>query len=111
MPSYSKNETVLVRYPFSNLTSTKVRPAVIVNAPHPSQDVLLVLLTSKTTGLFARKFVLADRKGAGLNVETAAKRGIFTIHERLVLKTVGSIGSKGRRAARSLVTRVVRLAL
>ena len=40
MPSYSKNETVLVRYPFSNLTSTKVRPAVIVNAPHPSQDVL-----------------------------------------------------------------------
>ena len=42
MPSYSKNETVLVRYPFSNLTSTKVRPAVIVNAPHPSQDVLLV---------------------------------------------------------------------
>jgi hypothetical protein len=33
MPSYSKNETVLVRYPFSNLTNTKVRPAVIVNAP------------------------------------------------------------------------------
>ena len=59
MPSYSKNETVLVRYPFSNLTSTKVRPAVIVNAPHLSQDVLLVPLTSKTTGLLAGEFVLA----------------------------------------------------
>ena len=40
MPSYSKNEIVLVRYPFSDLTSAKVRPAVIVNAPHASQEEL-----------------------------------------------------------------------
>jgi mRNA interferase MazF len=91
MPSYSKNEVVLVRYPFSDLTSTKVRPAVIVNAPHTSQDVLIIPLTSKTTGLLAGEFVLADWKGAGLNVETAAKRGIFTIHEKLVLKSIGRL--------------------
>jgi mRNA interferase MazF len=91
MPSYSKNEVVLVRYPFSDLTSIKVRPAVIVNAPHTSQDVLIVPLTSKTTGLLAGEFVLTDWKGVGLNVETAAKRGIFTIHERLILKRVGRL--------------------
>ena len=91
MPSYSKNEIVLVRYPFSDLTSAKVRPAVIVNAPHTSHDVLIVPLTSKTTGLLVGEFVLAEWKGAGLNVETAAKRGIFTIHEKLVLKSVGKL--------------------
>jgi mRNA interferase MazF len=91
MPSYSGNEIVLVRYPFSDLTSAKVRPAVIVNAPHTSQDVLIVPLTSKTTGLLAGEIVLTDWQGAGLNVETAAKRGIFTIHERLVLKRVGRL--------------------
>jgi mRNA interferase MazF len=91
MPSYSKNEVVLVRYPFSDLTSAKVRPAVIVNAPHTSQDVLIVPLTSKTTGLLAGEFVLADWKGAGLNVETVVKRGIFTIHQKLVLKSVGRL--------------------
>lgn len=91
MPSYSKNEIVLVRYPFSDLTSAKVRPAVIVNAPHASQDVLIVPLTSKTTALLVGEFVLADWKGAGLNVETAAKRGIFTIHQKLVLKSVGRL--------------------
>ena len=91
MPSYSKNEIVLVRYPFSDLTNAKVRPAVIVNAPHTSQDVLIVPLTSKTTGLLAGEFVLTDWKRAGLNVETAAKRGIFTIHEKLVLKSVGRL--------------------
>jgi len=91
MSSYSKNEIVLVRYPFSDLTSAKVRPTVIVNAPHASQDVLIVPLTSKTTALLAGEFVLADWKGAGLNVETAAKRGIFTIHQTLVLKSVGRL--------------------
>ncbi len=91
MPSYSKNEIVLVRYPFSDLTSSKVRPAVIVNAPHASQDVLIVPLTSRTTTLLAGEFVLADWKRAGLNVETAAKRGIFTIHQTLVLKSIGRL--------------------
>lgn len=103
MPSYSKNELVLVRYPFSDLTSAKVRPAVIVNAPHTSQDVLIVPLTSKTTGLLAGEFVLSDWRGAGLNVETAAKRGIFTIHEKLMLKSVGRLVTEdAERLAASL---------
>jgi mRNA interferase MazF len=93
MPSYSKNEIVLVRYPFSDLASSKVRPAVIVNAPHASQDILLVPLTSRTTALLAGEFVLAEWKRTGLNVETAAKRGIFTIHQKLVLKSIGRLST------------------
>jgi mRNA interferase MazF len=53
MPSYSKNEVILVRYPFSALSGVKVRPAIIVNAPHVSQDVFIVPLTSRTTSLLA----------------------------------------------------------
>ena len=91
MPSYSKNEVVLVRYPFSALSGVKVRPAVIVNAPHVSQDVFLVPLTSHTTPLLAGEFVLADWAGAGLHVPTAVKRGIYTVHETFVLKRVGRL--------------------
>ena len=60
MPSYSKNEVVLVRYPFSDLSSAKVRPAVVVNAAHVSQDVFIMPLTSKTVSLLAGEFVLAE---------------------------------------------------
>ncbi len=42
MPSYSKPEIVLVRYPFSDLTSAKVRPAIVVNAGYSSQDLFVV---------------------------------------------------------------------
>ena len=47
MPSYSKPDTLLVSYRFSDLTGTKVRPAVVVKASHPSQDLLIVPLTRR----------------------------------------------------------------
>ena len=91
MPSYSKNDIVLVRYPFSDLSSSKVRPAVIVNAPHSSQDIFIVPLTSKTTSLLAGEFILADWSIAGLNIETAVKRGLYTVQQNLVVKVIGSL--------------------
>lgn len=91
MPSYSTPEVVLVRYPFSDLTGAKVRPAVVVSTSHISQDLLIVPLTSKTSGLLAGEFVLADWKKAGLNIETAVKRGLYTVKETLVSKRVGRL--------------------
>jgi mRNA interferase MazF len=86
MPSYLKNEVLLVRYPFTDLTQTKVRPAVVVQAPHSSSDVIVVPLTSQTLGLRAGEFVLADWSAAGLHVPTAVKRGVYTLHPRFVLQ-------------------------
>ncbi len=91
MPSYLRNEVVLVRYPFTSLAGSKVRPAVVVNAPHVSQDVLIVPLTSKTTSLLPGEFVLSEWAAAGLNVASAVKRGIFTVHQSLVIKRVGTL--------------------
>jgi len=51
MPSYLKNEVILVRYPFSNLSGAKVRPAIVVNDSHISQDVIVLPLTSKISPL------------------------------------------------------------
>ena len=93
MPSYSRNDVVLVRYPFTDLTGAKVRPAVVVNGPHPSTDCLVVplTLTSRVTGLQPGEFVLRDWSAAGLNVASAVKRGVSTVHERHVVKRVGRL--------------------
>ncbi len=93
MPSFSKNEVILVRYPFSDLTAAKVRPAIVVGAPHPSADCLIVPLTSRVEGLLAGEFVLADWRAAGLNLPSAVKRGLYTIHGNLVLKSVGRLSA------------------
>ncbi len=91
MPSSSKNDIILVRYPFSDLSDAKVRPAVVVSAPHSSQDIFIVPLTSRTGSLLAGEFLLADWQTEGLNVPTAVKRGLYTAHQALIVKTVGRL--------------------
>jgi len=91
MPRYSKNEVVLMHYPFSNLSGSKVRPAIVVNAPHASQDVIIVPLTSRTAQLLVGEFALADWSKAGLNVPSAVKRGLYTVHQNLIVKSIGKL--------------------
>jgi mRNA interferase MazF len=93
MPNYSKNDLVVVRYPFSDLSSSKVRPAIVVNAPHLSQDLIIVPLTSKTTSLLAGEFVLKKWSAAGLNVPTAVKRGLYTVNRSLIISTIGKLAN------------------
>lgn len=93
MPSYSKGDVILIRYPFSDLSGSKVRPAVVINAPHISQDLIIVPLTSRTGSLLPGEFALANWQEAGLNVASAIKRGIYTVQKDLCLKTVGQLSS------------------
>jgi len=92
MPSYSRHEVVLVRYPFSDLTDAKIRPAIVVGTAIRS-DLLIVPLTSRTGAMAVGEFSLADWRGAGLNVASTVKRGIYTVHTSLVLKSVGRLSS------------------
>ena len=94
MPSYSRNDILLVRYPFTDLSGVKVRPAVVVHAPHTSQDSFVVPLTSQLVTLQTGEFALADWENAGLNVPTAIKRGIYTIHPSLIVKFIGKLSAK-----------------
>jgi len=79
MPSFSKSEVVLVKYPLSDLSNSKVRPAVIVGTQEDSKDVFIVPLTSALASLLSGEFILSDWRNPGLNVPTAVKRGLYTI--------------------------------
>jgi mRNA interferase MazF len=93
MPSFFRNDVVLVAYPFSDRSRAKVRPAVVVSGEHRSRDVFVVPLTSRTDRMIEGEFALADWQGAGLNIASVVKRGLYTIHESLVIKMVGRLGA------------------
>lgn len=71
MPAYSRNEVVLVRYPLTRGIGAKIRPAVVVSAPHISQDVIITPLTSRINALLPGEFLLTDWTTAGLNAPTS----------------------------------------
>lgn len=91
MNNYFRNDVIIVRYPFSDLTVSKVRPAVITGTTHFSQDILIVPLTSKTKSFLPGEFVLKNWAESGLNITTAVKRGIYTIEKRLIIKKIGKL--------------------
>jgi mRNA interferase MazF len=93
MPNFSQHNVILVRYPFSDLSSSKVRPAVVVNAPHISHDLLIVPLTSRLTGLLPGEFVVTEWRTAGLNVPSAMKRGLYTVEASIVIKLLGQLAA------------------
>ncbi len=97
MPSFSKNEVILVRYPFSDLSAPKIRPAVVVGAIDRSPDYLIVPLTSRSGRLGQGEFVLADWAAAGLNLKSVIKRGVYTVHDNLILKSVGRLSVQDAR--------------
>jgi mRNA interferase MazF len=97
MPSYSKNEVVLVRYPFSDVPASKIRPAVLVGAQHSSADLFVVPLSSRIAGLQSGEFILSDWAVAGLRVPTTVRRGLYTVRQNLVIKTVGRLSNNDAR--------------
>ncbi len=88
--NYCKGDVVLFPYPFTNLDTKKVRPAIIIsnqNAKYP--DVFIVPLTSKTSHLSDGEFVLSKWRQAGLNIVTAVKRGCCLANSDIILKKAG----------------------
>ena len=86
--SCSRNEVVLLPIPFTDLTSRKVRPAIVIG--RNGSDLFLVPISSQLANV---DFQLKAWKAAGLNVPCGVKAQIATVEESLVLKVVGSLAA------------------
>jgi len=64
MTIYERGDVVLADLPFSDLSGMKRRPAVVINAPHPSVDLLLLPITSQIQNAQPGEFMLADWHGS-----------------------------------------------
>jgi mRNA interferase MazF len=84
----SRNDVVLLPIPFTDLTSRKVRPAVVIG--RNGADLFLVPISSV---LANTDFPLKEWREAGLNVPCGIKAQIATVEERLVVKTVGVLAT------------------
>jgi mRNA interferase MazF len=85
---FSKNDVVLLPIPFTDLTSRKVRPAVVIG--RHGADLFLVPITSQ---LANTDFPLKEWKAAGLNVTCGIKAQIATVEASLVIKSVGRLSA------------------
>jgi mRNA interferase MazF len=93
--TFQRGDVVLVPFPFSDLSTTKVRPAAVVSSDlyHSTQpDLLLAALTSKiATTMGPLDYVLNDWQAAGLRYPSALKPVLFTLDPARVLHRIGAL--------------------
>ena len=77
--------------PFTDLSSRKVRPAVVIG--RSGTDLFLVPISSQLSNT---SFALKEWRAAGLNAPCGVKTQIATVEERLVVKIVGTLTAADR---------------
>ena len=100
MPSttpYNFGDVVLVGFPFTNLQTTKKRPAVIISNQAYQQhrpDVILMAITSQVRQPLAiGEALLQDWQAAGLAKPSVLKPLIATIEQARIVKPMGQLSA------------------
>jgi mRNA interferase MazF len=103
---------VLVRFPFSDLSSSKLRPAVVL-AHASGTDWILCQITSNPYGdPAAVSLNAASFASGGLGRESVARPGkLFTANESLFVKAVGRLTQVAHRGLISSVVAVLEAGL
>ena len=99
-PNVNKWDVVLLSFPFTDLSATKVRPAVVVSPDtynSTSQDAVVILITTNTTRSSAFDLLIAKSHPeflqTGLRYDSAIRIDkIFTLSKRLVVMSLGRFG-------------------
>jgi mRNA interferase MazF len=92
MTGFRPGEVVLVRFPFTDLRTTKLRPAVVVSSADFSfrfDDLVVLALTSHPQPERAAR--LTEWRAAGLPKPTWVKPVIGTLSCRLVKRSIGMV--------------------
>ncbi|MEY4569785.1 MAG: hypothetical protein RLZZ398_1224 [Verrucomicrobiota bacterium] len=102
----SRDDVVLLPIPFTDLSSSKVRPAIVVGHGSWPGDLLVVPVTSQ---LANADLIISQWAEAGLNVPSGIKGQICTVEVRLVRKVVGQITAHDRAALDALLRKWLEL--
>jgi mRNA interferase MazF len=91
MTGYKRGAIVLLPFPFSDQSSAKIRPAVVASPDYPSDDLLVVAVTSVGDSLRPGEFAVQFWREAGLIHPSFAKRAVASVSGHLVRKQIGQL--------------------
>jgi mRNA interferase MazF len=91
--AFQRGNVVLVPFPFSDLSTTKLRPAIVVSSAQyhrDEPDLLLGAITSNLTAATGKcDYLLQHWQLAGLRFPSAFKPVLFTLEPQRVIHLIG----------------------
>ncbi|NQE04998.1 hypothetical protein C5S32_03910 [ANME-1 cluster archaeon GoMg1] len=115
MTSYEQGDIVLVPFPFTDLSTIKKRPALVVSADWYNKryrDVVLVAVTSHVPPILDEldyRITETDFKTGKLYKESIVKLGkVFTIESSLIIKRICDVRGQTMDKIRDQLNKVYR---
>jgi mRNA interferase MazF len=90
---YKAGDIILVPFPFTDLSSAKIRPALVLTIPDPHAfDVICCFISSKLEHASAHSVLMRPSKNNGLKVPSLVRfEKIATLDRRIVLGSIGHV--------------------
>lgn len=94
MAGFVKGEVVIIPFPFSDLSGSKRRPALVLT-DLPGDDILLCQITSQSTGdRYAVPLHVSDFTSGSLPVASFIRPArIFTADKHIIIRKAGTIST------------------
>lgn len=111
--TYEAFDVVVVPFPFTDRTSTKRRPALVLsNAENFNREVgqsVLAMITSAKNSDWPLDIEIEDLDSAGLPSSSIVRMKLFTLDECLVIRKVGTLVKRDRENVVAVLHRLLKL--
>lgn len=109
--SYQFGDVLLVPFPFTDQSTTKQRPGVVVSSAaynRVRRDVILMAITSQLRGSGAfGEIIVQDWQAAKLLKPSAIKPVLATLEQALVIKILGKLSQRDQQALRETIGKTI----
>jgi len=98
MTKFEPGTIVLVHFPFTDLQSSKLRPALVLSTK--GEDIIILGIFSKVPEKLQASWIIIDESNAAFNQTGLKKRSIIktekiaVLHQSLIRKKLGYISSE-----------------
>jgi len=107
MTVYKRRDVILVPFPFSDLSYSKKRPALVLVDIHERDELICMMLTSALSIDHKVDISIKDIDLAGLPKPTVARISrVFTLKQSLVIKRLGIIE---KEEYKDIISRLIKL--
>ncbi len=92
---YRKGDIVLIPFPFTDLSGSKVRPAIVLHSTSQSTDIVVIFITSQTVKRSQFQVEIEPTKENGIKLPSMILcNKIATLGINIVLGELGTSGTK-----------------
>lgn len=113
MTNCERGDIILVPFPFSDQTTTKKRPAVVISSDgynENSPDIIIMAITSRTEQTFNIDERFIEKwQNAGLLRPSTMKPVISTIEKSLILKKLGRLSPRDLTSMDKVLRKLINL--